>query len=115
MSLCRTPTALLAVMMWKGMLGAFPKANDRVHRAVIENAGQNCVVVPEEFQALKQCAEMLGARITPAQVEQLLQQCAKHAKRGGAWPVRRQALEALGALAASLQACSSPADFLTQF
>ena len=107
--------ALLALMMWKGMIGAFPKANDRVHMAVIENAGQNCVVVPEEFQALKQCAEMLGARMAPAQVEQLLQQCAKHAKRGGAWPVRRQALEALGALAASLQACSSPMDFSTQF
>ena len=114
MSLCRAPIALLALMMWKGMLGALPRASDRVHMAFIENAGQNCVVVPEEFQALKQCAEMLGARMAPAQVEQLLQQCLKHAKRGGAWPVRRQALEVLGALAASLQACSSPMDILTQ-
>lgn len=62
------------------------------------------MVVPEEFQALRQCAEMLGGRMAPAVVEALLQQCAKHAKQGGAWPLRKQAVDALGALAASLQA-----------
>ena len=71
-------------------------------------AGQTGVVVPEAFQALKQCAEMLGDRIQPPLVEQLLQQCAKHARYGSPWPVRKQAVDALGALAASLQACCWP-------
>ncbi len=62
-------------------------------------------MVPEAFQALKQCAEMLGDRMQPPLVEQLLQQCAKHARHGSPWPVRKQAVDALGALAASLQAC----------
>ena len=63
------------------------------------------MVVPEQFQVLKQCAEMLGGRMQPPLVKQMLQQCAQHAKHGGPWLVRKQAVDALGALAASLQAC----------
>ncbi len=66
------------------------------------------MVVPEEFQALKQCAEMLGGKMPPPMVEQFLQQCAKHAKQSSSWPVRMKAVDALGALAASLQACCTP-------
>ena len=63
-------------------------------------AGQ---IVPEAFQALKQCTEMLGGEMQPPMVERLLQACAKHAKHGSPWPVRKHAVDALGALAASLQ------------
>ena len=63
------------------------------------------MVVPEQFRVLKQCAEMLGDKMQPPLVKQMLQQCAKHAKHGDPWLVRKQAVDALGALAASLQAC----------
>ena len=66
--------------------------------------------MPEAFQALKQCAGMLGGEMQPLLVEQLLEQCAKHAQRGSPWPVRKQAVDTLGALAASLQVCCLPVD-----
>ena len=76
------------------------------------SAGHNGVVVPEEFQALQQCADMLGSRMAPGMVDLMLRQCAKHAQRSSAWAVRQHAVDALGALAAALQASHSAYPFL---
>ena len=62
------------------------------------------MVVPEEFRALQQCTDMLGGRMAPGMVDLMLRQCAKHAQHSSAWAVRKHAVDALGALAASLQA-----------
>lgn len=67
-------------------------------------AGHNGVVVPEESRALQQCADMLGGCMTPGLVDLMLRQCAKHAQHSNAWAVCKHAVDALGALAAALQA-----------
>ena len=75
-------------------------------------AGHNGVVVPEEFWALQQCADMLGGRMAPGMVDVMLHQCAKHAQHSSAWAVRKHAVDALGALAAALQASCLARPFL---
>ena len=73
------------------------------------------MVVPEEFQALQQCADMLGGRMAPSMVDLMLRQCAKHAQHSSVWAVRKHAVDALGALAAALQATpSAPPFFLLE-
>ena len=69
------------------------------------------MVVPEEFRALQQCADMLGGRIAPGMVDLMLRQCAKHAQHSSVWAVRKHAVDALGALAAALQATPSAPPF----
>ena len=52
------------------------------------SAGQNGVVVPEEFQALQQCADMLGGRMAPGMVgpdaAAVREACAAQQRLGGA-------------------------------
>ncbi|KAK9817999.1 hypothetical protein WJX72_005588 [[Myrmecia] bisecta] len=66
-------------------------------------SGTPALLVPEAYMPIRQCIEIRGADLSPSIIRQALLECIDGIKHKEDWQVRKQAVEALTTLAASVQ------------